>query len=187
MAYLLGCISLVEWSAVAMFYALCFHWSMLACKCQCQKMLKKCYIGDTYAEMQLPCLMKCICPFFWNAIDMFTQLYMPCLIKMQLPCFMQCASIGECWCGNDDIQLKMYCNCHVCCTAIAMYVVMHLPCVVYCICHVQRNIFAMFNELCLPCSNKMYFYFHDNIRVYKKKIARKFNRKHTKLADSRKK
>ena len=94
---------------------------------------------------------------------------MPCLIKMQLPCFMQCASIGECWCGNDDIQLKMYCNCHVCCTAIAMYVVMHLPCVVYCICHVQRNIFAMFNELCLPCSNKMYFYFHDNIRCYKKR------------------
>ena len=70
---------------------------------------------------------------------------------------------------NDDVQLKMYYNCHVQCAPVAMSSVLHLPCLVYCICHVQRTIFAMFNELCLPCSNKMYFYFHDNIRGYKKR------------------
>ena len=90
---------------------------------------KKCYIGDTYAEMQLPCLIKCICHVCWNAIAMFTQLYMPCLNKRAVAMFYaMCFHWGM-------LVWKMTMSSWKC-TTIAMSSVLHLPCLVCCICHV---------------------------------------------------
>ena len=152
----------LPWYAVAMFNEILFAMlTQLQLPCSMKilfTMLTRIHFPCSN-EVQMPCLMNCtsigacwyananinwkmlycqrIC---WNAIAMFTEMQLPCLLKMQLLCLLKCRChvlcnvlpLGEIlvwkwrWPVENVVQLPclVYCSCHVCCTAVSMFSVL---------------------------------------------------------------